>query len=214
MKKSAILAVLILGLVGALAAVPASAESTLYDNTGPASYATNGFGVSSSQALSDSFTLGLNSTVTGATVALWDLPGKPVTSIDWAISTSPFAGDLSSGTATSLPFTFDTSLSGYNIDNVSFGIPSISLPAGTYWLQLANAVPTTTYWDESNGLSSAEIAFGGVDSGSWAYYGYGSETFQILGTPDSSVTPEPSSFLLLGSGLAGLAGLIKRKLMA
>jgi hypothetical protein len=27
-------------------------------------------------------------------------------------------------------------------------------------------------------------------------------------------TPEPSSFLLLGSGLAGLAGLLKRKLAA
>ena len=33
-------------------------------------------------------------------------------------------------------------------------------------------------------------------------------------TLDGGTTPEPSSFLLLGSGLAGLAGMLKRKLAA
>lgn len=37
--------------------------------------------------------------------------------------------------------------------------------------------------------------------------------YQLFG-PDMGLTPEPNSLWLLGSGLAGLAGLIKRKLMA
>jgi hypothetical protein len=44
------------------------------------------------------------------------------------------------------------------------------------------------------------------------------EFFEInnvtLDVPSGPIVPEPSSFLLLGSGLAGLVGVIKRKLMA
>jgi hypothetical protein len=39
-------------------------------------------------------------------------------------------------------------------------------------------------------------------------------TLTVISDDTQAVTPEPSSFLLLGSGLAGLAGLIRRKLAA
>jgi hypothetical protein len=62
----------------------------------------------------------------------------------------------------------------------------------------------------SYGLTAVDTGITPINDVNNGYFGadFGYEE------PPSSTTPEPSSFLLLGSGLAGLAGLLKRKLMA
>src|SRR5271157_2672615 len=102
MKISAILSVLILGLVGALAAVPASAGPViLYDNTVPANTGNlENWQINSGYEETDSFTLSLSSTVTGADFVVWLNPGDTLSSVDWLITTGPVSGTTEgSGTA-------------------------------------------------------------------------------------------------------------------
>ena len=210
MKKSAILSVLVLGLAAALAAAPAFATNVLYGN-GSSTYTVDGwtFGPASyGYKVTDSFPLLSSSTVTGANFDVWLFPGDTLSSVDWLITTGPFSGTTEgSGTASTTNTSIEINEYGYDIDEESFSISSLSLGAGTYWLQLKNGVVPNgdpVYWDESDGPSLAqENEVGKI----------GSETFQILGDT-GPVVPEPSSFLLLGSGLAGLAGLLKRKFRA
>ena len=146
MKRSAVLSILIPGLVGALASVPAIADNVLYDNTvSGTSYETGGIGVVAGfTAITDSFTLPQDSTVTGAMFGLWVGSGYQATSVSWAITTDPFAGTtLGSGTSnvlssvnvpTTAPFATGD---GADIDQVFIAIPNLALDAGgTYYLEL------------------------------------------------------------------------------
>jgi hypothetical protein len=204
-------AVLLLNLVGVMATVPASA-STLYDNTAAGSYNTTGYYIEAGyqyDSVTDSFTLSSASTITGATFASWTDPGATFSNVDWAITTAPFGGTTVASGSQSDPYTgyIGAGYGYYDIDSNSISIGSLSLGAGTYWLNLYDATATdggVAAWDASVGPSTA-YSLNTSDE-------IPSETFTIQGA--STTTPEPSSFLLLGSGLAGFAGMIRRKLKA
>jgi hypothetical protein len=229
MKKLAILSTLTLGLIAAMAAAPAWADSVLYDNTvAGTSYQTGGFGVVAGfYAVSDSFTLSGNATITGAMLGIWVGSGTQATSVSWAITSSPFTGTTyASGTSSVLSSVNVPTIAAFasdnnaEVDKVTFALPGLLLGAGSYWLEL-DGVTTNggesavgVYWDESDGGSTVFADL--VPYGELGIFGpsTGSQSFQILGTEETAATPEPSSFLLLGSGLAGLAGVIKRRLKA
>ena len=97
---------------------------------------------------------------------------------------------------------------GFNVCIEEGSLSQVNLDAGTYWLNLDNAVVNTgdpIYWDENSGPSSAsENSVGTIPS----------EAFTLEGgfTTGSGSVPEPSSIMLFGSGILGLAGVLRRKL--
>ena len=72
--------------------------------------------------------------------------------------------------------------------------------------QLANAVVSTgdpVFWDENSGPSQAsESSVGTIPSEAFTINTSGGE---------GGTTPEPSSIMLFGSGILGLAGVLRRK---
>jgi hypothetical protein len=155
-----------------------------------------------------------DSTVTGANLTVWFNAGDSPANVTWQIDSSFTNFDsstlLESGTSDAVSPTLVATAYGDPIYQFSIAIPSLALSAGTYWLELDNIGSTLgngVGWDESDGSSLAWNGEDGINP-------IGSETFQILGNEGPIVTPEPSSFLLLGSSLLGLAGLVKRKLAA
>jgi hypothetical protein len=189
-----------------LVAVPAASGQALVNNfTTPADYDINGWSISNGDSVTDSFTLSTESTVNGiAFVALTNYqnetayPGQDdVTSIEWAISGSPFGGppDSNFSGMTNTYEGVNTNGDGYDVFVVSFTIPDEVLAAGNYWLTLSNgealAQDPPVWWNESDGPASAQDSVVGD---------IGSESFQILSPTD---VPEGGSYsYLLLSGLA------------
>ena len=186
----------------ALAVIPASAQ-VLYSN-GPINGTTDGWTINFGYVVSDTFTLSAASTLGSVDIGVWEFPGDTGSTVDWSI-TSTENGTGVGGTANVTDTFISTNQYGYDIDKWHFTTPIGALGAGTYWLNLQNAVVPSgdpVYWDENSGPSSAsESAVGTIAS----------EAFSVNGT-STGTTPEPSSIMLFGSGILGLAGVLRRKL--
>jgi hypothetical protein len=214
MKSFAKVAILVFSLMSLLAVSPTYADSVVYNDWGPNSMGYDGIGSTGSQGgITDSFSC--FALVDGVSfIAFPGGNGNSVVSVNWAITTQPFGGTtLASGTATNM----SSILFGGNMYQETFSFSALALGSGTYWLELSDIIDSGGLlgaWEISSGPSEA---FGEIVQGNM--WSLPSETFQILGTsagtpPTPPSIPEPSSFLLLGSGMAGLADLIKRKLEA
>jgi hypothetical protein len=205
---------LLLTLLCLMTAIPASGQ--LYSN-GPYNGNYDAYTINFGYIVSETFTLGGlgASTVTGFDFYSWSDPGDTPLTIDWSITAKENGGTVYGfGYGASITNTVvSTNSFGYQINYDRVGGLNVNLDHGvTYWLNLQNATTkggNPLYWDENDGPSLASSSGLGT---------IGSETFAIHGgcsgdSPDCAPpSPEPSSILLFGSGVIGLAGLLRRKL--
>jgi len=191
----------------ALVAVPAIAQDqTLYSN-GPINGSTDAWTINFGFVVSDTFTLSAPASVETLSFGAWAEPGDILLNADVGLSSAEFGGTIYfDGLVNFTQSACSANQYGYNVCTESGSFPNVNLAAGTYWVNLSNAVVNTgdpIYWDENSGPSLAsENSVGTIPS----------EAFTIDGTSTTSSVPEPSSILLFGSGILGLAGLLRRKL--
>jgi uncharacterized repeat protein (TIGR03803 family) len=107
-------------------------------------------------AATNSFAFQSSNTVLGFDFYAWEAQGDTALSVDWSITDQPFGGNTyGSGTAQLTDAFLTYNQYGYQIDKISVTGLSVPLPAGTFWLNLQNAVMTSggaLYWDENSGV--------------------------------------------------------------
>ena len=196
-------------LVLCLAAVPAMAQ-TVYSN-GAINGTTDAWTINFGFVVSDTFTTSGGS-VNGIAFGAWAFTGDVLQSAEVQISSAEFGGTIFTDQVVNFTQSgCSGNQYGFNVCTETASLSPVNLAAGTYWLNLDNAVVNSgdpIYWDENSGPSSAsENSVGTIPS----------EAFTVLGgtSTTSSTTqtvPEPSSIMLFGSGILGLAGVLRRKL--
>jgi hypothetical protein len=166
------------------------------------------------QTISDGFVASMSGNVAVLTFAEWVPTGTTPTSVGWWLGTSALGADIGSGYTGQVSDTYLWTTSGYDIyEDTVTGLSGFLTAGQTYYLTLgeANDSSGSQYdaWDVNGGPATCFAAQGGVPLGPC---GYGGETF-TLSTGSTSPTPEPGSLMLLGSGILGMAGVVRRRLV-
>jgi hypothetical protein len=206
----------LLALLTSMLAVPALADSILYNNGAPCpGGCIDAWPISTPFAVTDSFTLVGNATLTGVDFAVWVYPTDTPRSVDWELGNSAFGGNIGVGTDSNVGVTtLGLNEYGFELDEVSLSLPAIQLGAGTYWLTLQNASvgnPDPVWWDENSG---SDCTSPGCPSQAYSNEvgSIPSESFDIRGNYNST-TPEPGSVILFSSGVLALGGVVRRLML-
>lgn len=191
-----------------LAAVPAMADETLYSN-GPYNGQLNAYSISGGSVVSDSFTLGKVPQIKAISFVAWTFPGDTISSLDGSLTSGPDSGYAYATFTTSRSGIKTIALGvnefGFTLEQVTVSGLNTTLDAGTYWLNLQNVATDQgdpVYWDENDGPSQA---FNNLQGS------IGSESFTISGGDPAGTTPEPNTLALLGSGILGLGGVLRKR---
>ena len=219
--KMRIASLSLLALCLTLAAVPAMAQGSY--NNGPANGQIDAWTINFGFTVSYSFTVsGGGGSLSSVAFNAWLDPGDSISNVEVQIGSSAFGNTLFDGTVSLTQSGCSTNGFGFDVCKESGNFSGPALGNGNYWLTLGNAsVPSgdPTYWDENSGVGctspgcpsiAQENTVGSIPSESFTV-GWGSSTTSTS-TSTSGTTPEPSSIMLFGSGILGLAGILRRKL--
>lgn len=196
----------------------ASFAGVIYSN-GPTNgtknaYYIDGPGGQVPQTISDGFVAAASGTASSFDFAEWTPIGSNPISVAWSLGTSSFGSQISSGSTDAVGFTFLFNNDfGYSVYTSHVSGISGDLTAGNiYWLTLTNADDSQSTgsdaWDENDGPAKCYFDQPGLGRGPCSEQNGGSNSFTING---AVATPEPGGIMLLGSGILGLAGVLRRK---
>ena len=154
-------------LMGILAlAAPLHGQTVLYNNGPDAD--TGYYPVNFGASTSDSFVLARDAVVTSFNLTLYDVDDRNTPQqLRWTITTAPYGGSVLATGITPLVRLQPPYLTKFLFFawDMSFQIPALNLPAGTYWIRIQDVTTqwlTFAYWAQSGGSSSAYYS----DSGS------------------------------------------------
>jgi PEP-CTERM motif len=211
-----------------LAVAPAMAQFDLYDN-GPYNGTTDAWTINFGFTVSDSYTLPFNAPVFGFSFVYWDANSSDLlTSVDWCTSGAPLCTPNATwgagGTGNITNTLLGTNQFGYELYRADItGLFALQF-ANPGFITLGNACTTSgcsvsnpIYWDENSGVgcmsngcpsSAFENTIGSIPSEAFTVTG----GCVFGGRRPCGPTPEPGTITLFGSGILGLAGVLRRKL--